>query len=99
MTLSGNNGEIFRGFFVQARLVADDTSQTGAFVVVDSDNSKLSACTPSNEVCIVSIYVLFVHAVFSYVCSCSIYICYLFMFCVFVQYLRFMFAVSIYGHD
>ena len=43
MTLSGDNGEQFRGFFVQARVAADD-SRTGTFGVVDGDNSQLSSC-------------------------------------------------------
>ena len=48
MTLSGNDEEQFKGFFIQARLVADDTSRVGSFSVVDEANSKLSACTPAN---------------------------------------------------
>ena len=44
MTLSGVNGEVFRGFFVQARIVADDASRVGSFGVVDADNSRLSSC-------------------------------------------------------
>ena len=79
VTLSGNNGEIFRGFFVQARLVADDTSQTGTFVVVDPDNSKLSACTPSSVGFGFSQYLCFV-------CSYGIQLLRLFM-----QYLYMLF--------
>ena len=47
VTLSGNNGDQFRGFFVQARVAADDTTRTGTFVVVDGVNSRLSSCPRS----------------------------------------------------
>ena len=46
MTISGGTTE-FLGFFVQARLMADDTqfTGTGTFATV-SGNSRLSSCTP-----------------------------------------------------
>ena len=40
----GPRGENFRGFFVQARMVADDTTRVGSFGVVDATNSRLSNC-------------------------------------------------------
>ena len=51
MSLAGNNGEQFRGVFVQARLMADDTTRVGTFAVSDSSSSdtELSAC-PINTV-------------------------------------------------
>ena len=45
MTLTGVSGEEFKGFFVQARIVADDSTRVGSFGVVDADNSRLSSCT------------------------------------------------------
>ncbi len=36
----------FRGFLVQSRLAADDTTVVGTFEVVDQDLSELSACNP-----------------------------------------------------
>ena len=48
VSLSGNDQEQFRGFFVQARLVADDNTRTGTFGVADTTNSKLSACSPAS---------------------------------------------------
>ena len=47
VTLSGNNGELFKGFLVQARLAADGTSLIGSFGVLDDSNSKHSDCTPN----------------------------------------------------
>jgi hypothetical protein len=35
----------FRGFLVQARSAADDTSTLGVFTVTD-DNTQLSSCIP-----------------------------------------------------
>ena len=52
MTLSsppGPRAPAFRGFFVQARMVADDTTRVGTFGVMDTTNSKLSDC-PTNTV-------------------------------------------------
>ena len=51
VTISGNNGETFRGFFVQCRLVADDVTRVGVFADTD-DNTRLSSCpidTVSNK--------------------------------------------------
>ena len=48
MTLTGISGEEFKGFFVQARIVADDVTRVGSFAVglgvADSGNSRLSSC-------------------------------------------------------
>ena len=44
--VSAQNPE-FKGFFVQARIVADDTTRVGSFGVVDADNSRLSSCAVS----------------------------------------------------
>ena len=44
VTLTGVSGQEFKGFFVQARIVADDSTRVGSFGVVDSDNSRLSSC-------------------------------------------------------
>lgn len=51
VSLAGNNGEQFRGVFVQARLMADDTTRVGTFAVSDSSASdtRLSSC-PTNTV-------------------------------------------------
>ena len=46
VTLVGNDEQqLFRGFLIQARIVADDTTYAGIFGVVDSDNSQLSPCS------------------------------------------------------
>ena len=46
MTLTGD--QVFKGFFVQARIVADDVTRVGSFAVglgvADSGNSRLSSC-------------------------------------------------------
>ena len=44
VTLTGANGEEFKGFFVQARMVADDSTRVGSFEVIDDTNSRLSSC-------------------------------------------------------
>ena len=43
VSVSGNTGEQFRGFFVQARLMSDDTTRVGVFTVTES-LSRLSSC-------------------------------------------------------
>ena len=43
VTLSGVSDEEFRGFFVQARTVADST-RVGTFGVAEASNSRLSSC-------------------------------------------------------
>ena len=49
MTLSGSGGEQFRGFLVQARIMADD-SPVGVFTD-NGANQKLSSCdTPEVEI-------------------------------------------------
>ena len=45
VTLSGNDGRQFRGFLIQARIIADDTTYAGSFGVADSVNSQLSPCS------------------------------------------------------
>ena len=51
VTLTGVSGQEFKGFFVQARIVADDSTRVGSFGVVDADNSKLRPCT-TDTVCL-----------------------------------------------
>jgi hypothetical protein len=46
VSVSSPTGMTFRGFLVQARSAADDTSTLGAFTVTDSLNTQLSSCTP-----------------------------------------------------
>ena len=41
--------QTFRGFFVQSRLMADDTTRVGTFTVLNPTNSRLSLC-PRPEV-------------------------------------------------
>ena len=48
VTLSGSGGEVFRGFLVQARTVADG-SPVGVFQDVGADY-KLSACIPAEVI-------------------------------------------------
>ena len=48
VTLSGSGGEVFRGFLVQARTVADG-SPVGVFQDVGADY-KLSACSPAEVI-------------------------------------------------
>lgn len=49
VTLTGVSGQEFKGFFVQARIVADDSTCVGSFAVgfgvADAGNSRLSSCT------------------------------------------------------
>ena len=40
------NSSTFRGFFVQSRTVADDSTRVGTFGVVNSSLAKLGPCTP-----------------------------------------------------
>ena len=47
--LPGPRDSAFRGFFVQARMVVDDTTRVGTFGVMNATNSKLSDC-PTNTV-------------------------------------------------
>ena len=47
--LPGPRNSAFRGFFIQARMVADDMTRVGTFGVMDTTNSKLSDC-PTNTV-------------------------------------------------
>jgi hypothetical protein len=42
-----SHGSMFRGFLLQARLIADDTTLTGSFTAPVS-GTKLSACSPSS---------------------------------------------------
>jgi hypothetical protein len=39
----------FRGFFVQSRTAADDTTRVGTFGVVNSELAKIGQCTPTNS--------------------------------------------------
>ena len=60
---STSNAQTFRGFLVQARVVADSaTVGVGTFAVVNSARSRPSFCTPTD----VNIYtVLWVHNVYT----------------------------------
>ena len=51
VSLAGNNGEQFRGIFVQARLMSDDTTRVGTFAesASSADDTRLSSC-PTNTV-------------------------------------------------
>ena len=41
------DGGVFRGFLVQGRLLADESTPVGVFSVIDS-SLKLSVCSPRN---------------------------------------------------
>ena len=43
VTISGPEDDYFEGFFVQSRLVSDDTTRVGVFAATDP-NSRLSSC-------------------------------------------------------
>lgn len=43
VALSGPEDDYFEGFFVQCRLVSDDTTRVGVFASTDA-NSRLSSC-------------------------------------------------------
>ena len=43
-----NSDVTFRGFLVQTRLIADDTTLVGTFATNGAANMRLSSCTPAS---------------------------------------------------
>ncbi len=47
VTLRGNSGEMFRGFLIQGRQRADDTTVLGSFTQISAATTRLGSCSPS----------------------------------------------------
>ncbi|XP_064401973.1 uncharacterized protein LOC135347821 isoform X2 [Halichondria panicea] len=47
ITLRGNSGEMFRGFLIQGRQRADDTTVLGSFTQITAATTRLGSCSPS----------------------------------------------------
>ncbi|CAI8031926.1 Reelin domain-containing protein 1 [Geodia barretti] len=48
LTISGPEDDYFKGFFVQSRLMSDDTTRVGVFAATDP-NSRLSSCPKETD--------------------------------------------------